>query len=90
MVDLHSPTMDQLFRAIMSLDSLDECYAFFDDICNCIKVMIDPNVIPAIAAAAMYSDASPMCSAIFDKTSPIISFKAASMNCDAATAPKRI
>ena len=34
MVDLHSPTMDQLFRAIMSLDSLEECYAFFEDVCT--------------------------------------------------------
>ncbi len=25
---------DQLFRAILSLDDLDECYSFFEDICT--------------------------------------------------------
>ena len=34
MVDLHSETMDQLFKAIMNLDSLEECYAFFEDVCT--------------------------------------------------------
>ena len=34
MVDLHSATMDQLFRAIMSLETLEECYAFFEDVCT--------------------------------------------------------
>lgn len=34
MVDLHSATMDQLFRAIMNLETLEECYAFFEDVCT--------------------------------------------------------
>jgi len=29
--DVH---MDNLFKAILSLESLEECYAFFDDLCT--------------------------------------------------------
>ncbi|MEG0751955.1 MAG: YerC/YecD family TrpR-related protein [Oscillospiraceae bacterium] len=31
---LHSENLDQLFEAIMSLKNLDECYAFFEDLCT--------------------------------------------------------
>jgi TrpR-related protein YerC/YecD len=29
-----SPAMDRLFQAILSLESLEECYAFFEDLCT--------------------------------------------------------
>ena len=31
---LKSDSMDDLFEAIMSLETLDECYDFFDDLCT--------------------------------------------------------
>lgn len=29
-----SPAMDKLFEAILALESVDECYAFFEDLCT--------------------------------------------------------
>lgn len=34
MVDLHSESADRLFKAILSLENLDDCYRFFEDICT--------------------------------------------------------
>ena len=34
MQKLRSEITDELFKAIMSLDSLEECYAFFEDVCT--------------------------------------------------------
>lgn len=31
---LQSESMDRLFRTILSLQSLDECYAYFEDLCT--------------------------------------------------------
>lgn len=31
---LRSKETDELFRAVMTLKNLDECYAFFEDICT--------------------------------------------------------
>lgn len=31
---LQSKEMDELFEAILSLETLEECYRFFDDICT--------------------------------------------------------
>ncbi len=31
---LQSPEMDLLFEAILSLNTVEECYRFFDDICT--------------------------------------------------------
>lgn len=31
---LESKEMDELFEAILSLENLEECYRFFDDICT--------------------------------------------------------
>ncbi len=31
---LQDPMLDQLFRAVLGLTSLDECYRFFDDLCT--------------------------------------------------------
>ncbi len=33
-MNIHSESTDRLFRAILSLESVDECYAFFEDICT--------------------------------------------------------
>ncbi|MBO4676094.1 MAG: hypothetical protein J5633_00970 [Oscillospiraceae bacterium] len=34
MADLHSEAADALFKAILSLRSEEECYAFFEDLCT--------------------------------------------------------
>lgn len=31
---IHSSEVDGLFRAILSLDDMDECYRFFEDLCT--------------------------------------------------------
>lgn len=31
---LQSESMDRLFRSILNLESLDECYAYFEDLCT--------------------------------------------------------
>ena len=31
---LKNPMHDQLFRAVLSLETLEECYQFFEDICT--------------------------------------------------------
>jgi TrpR-related protein YerC/YecD len=31
MIKIHTPEVDALFEAILSLDSLEECYMFFED-----------------------------------------------------------
>jgi TrpR-related protein YerC/YecD len=33
-MNIHSESTDRLFRVILSLESVDECYAFFEDICT--------------------------------------------------------
>lgn len=40
MKDIRSPEIDGLFKAIISLESIDECYAFFGDVCT-IKEIIE-------------------------------------------------
>lgn len=40
MEKLHTKEMDSLFKAILSLESLDECYKFFEDICT-VKELIE-------------------------------------------------
>ena len=34
MKDLHSPSMDRLFKSILKLENVDECYQFFEDLCT--------------------------------------------------------
>ncbi|KAF1086430.1 Trp repressor protein [Sporotomaculum syntrophicum] len=31
---LREPLLDQLFEAILQLESIDECYQFFEDVCT--------------------------------------------------------
>ena len=40
MKELHTESMDNLFRAILDLKTIDECYDFFEDVCT-IKEMKD-------------------------------------------------
>ncbi|MDO4623420.1 MAG: YerC/YecD family TrpR-related protein [Eubacteriales bacterium] len=32
--DIHTPAVDQLFRAILTLETVEECYTFFEDACT--------------------------------------------------------
>ena len=34
MSHLHSESMDRLFQTILSLQTLEECYAYFEDLCT--------------------------------------------------------
>ena len=34
MIDLHNPSVDKLFSAILNLESHEDCYRFFEDICT--------------------------------------------------------
>lgn len=34
MPDLHSESIDRLFKAISDIKTTDECYAFFEDLCT--------------------------------------------------------
>lgn len=34
MASFHSQSIDRLFKAILSLESVEECYEFFDDVCT--------------------------------------------------------
>ena len=40
--ELHSEAVEDLFRAILSLENIEECYTFFEDICT-------PNELLSIA-----------------------------------------
>ena len=40
MKELHTESMDNLFRAILDLKTVEECYDFFEDVCT-IKEMKD-------------------------------------------------
>ncbi len=34
MIDLHSKSMDRLFKTILNLKTVEECYQYFEDICT--------------------------------------------------------
>lgn len=34
MANFHSESIDRLFEAILSLESTDDCYRFFEDVCT--------------------------------------------------------
>jgi len=56
---LKSEHMDELFRAVLSLRSVEECYAFFDDLCTVseLKAMEQRfQVARQLAAGRVYSD----------------------------------
>ena len=37
---LHKPEIDELFKAILSLESIEDCYTFFEDACT-IKELLE-------------------------------------------------
>lgn len=37
-MSIHSESADRLFRAILSLQSVEECYSFFEDICTITEI----------------------------------------------------
>ena len=37
-MSIHSESADRLFRAILSLNSVEECYDFFEDICTITEI----------------------------------------------------
>ena len=37
-MNIHSESTDRLFRAILSLKSVEECYSFFEDICTITEI----------------------------------------------------
>ena len=34
MTKLHNSSMDRLFQSILNLDSIEECYSYFEDLCT--------------------------------------------------------
>lgn len=34
MPDIHSPSLDRLFEIILSLENVEDCYRFFEDVCT--------------------------------------------------------
>lgn len=36
---LHCENVDRVFKAVLSLKTLDECYAFFEDLCTAKEIM---------------------------------------------------
>lgn len=61
MKPLHNPDVDALFRAVLSLETVEECYAFFEDACT-IKEILDISqrlkAAKMLSAGANYADIS--------------------------------
>ena len=36
---LHSPAVDRLFRAVLTLKTEEECYQFFEDVCTANEIL---------------------------------------------------
>lgn len=53
MKKLHTEEVDTLFKAILSLETVEECYNFFEDVCT-IKEIID--IAQRLKAAKMLKD----------------------------------
>lgn len=32
--DIHTPAVNKLFEAVLTLESIEECYTFFEDVCT--------------------------------------------------------
>ncbi len=50
---LKSPLVNNLFRAVLSLESIEECYDFFEDLCTVAEIN---EMAKRIAAAHMLSE----------------------------------
>ncbi len=61
MKPLHNSDVDALFEAILALENLEECYAFFEDACT-IKEILDISqrlkAAKMLSAGANYADIS--------------------------------
>lgn len=55
MEKLHTKAVDALFNAILTLENLDECYKFFEDVCT-IKEILD--IAQRLKAARMLKSGS--------------------------------
>ena len=57
----HNPDVDALFDAILSLETREECYAFFEDACT-VKEILDISqrlkAAKMLASGAVYTDIS--------------------------------
>ena len=53
MEKLHTEEVDTLFNAILSLETVEECYNFFEDVCT-VKEIID--IAQRLKAAKMLKD----------------------------------
>ena len=56
---IHSQSMDQLFRSILNLKTVEECYAYFEDLCtvNELKAMSQRLVVAKmLSEGRVYSD----------------------------------
>lgn len=50
---LHSPQVDTLFKAVLSLKTVDECYAFFEDVCTAKEIL---DISQRLEVAALLRD----------------------------------
>lgn len=50
---LHTPQVDELFEAILSLRSAEECYSFFEDVCTVKEIM---DIAQRLKTARMLSE----------------------------------
>ena len=61
MKPLHNSDVDALFEAVLSLETLEECYAFFEDACT-IKEILDISqrlkAAKMLSSGANYADVS--------------------------------
>ena len=53
MEKLHTPDVDALFEAILSLESVEECYSFFEDVCTIREIL---DIAQRLKAARMLKD----------------------------------
>ena len=37
--DIHTPAVDHLFEALLTLESVDECYRFLEDVCTIQEIL---------------------------------------------------
>ena len=53
MKKLHTKEVDTLFEAILSLESVEECYSFFEDVCTIREIL---DIAQRLKAAKMLKD----------------------------------
>lgn len=59
MAGFHSPEMDRLFQALLTLKTVEECYLFFEDICTIREMQEIPQrleVARQLKAGRVYAD----------------------------------